>query len=117
MLGCEDWSFFRNDKMHKNDPGYNYQENTLESKNFLIDCNVSGKLNVGTCYFKTKDNQEFAKIRILGYTKIGEDNSNFTEFVTNFDGYGVCANHKYRIDNQSNEMIEIKPYGDCPIKQ
>jgi hypothetical protein len=116
MLGCEDWNFFMNDETHKNDPGYIYQENTLVSKNFLIDCNVSGKLNVGACYFKTKDNQEFAKIRILGYPKIGEDNSNFTEFVTNFNGYGVCANHKYRINNQSNEITEIKPYGDCPAR-
>jgi hypothetical protein len=113
FLGCEEWNFFRNQEGNKNDPGYLYQEKTIKSKNFVFDCNVSGKLTAADCIIKSSKNKEIARFRQFGFPTVSNETESYTEFTFDFLGYGVCSKHKYQIDNKTFEMREIKFYEDC----
>jgi hypothetical protein len=87
----------------------------IYSKNFVFDCNVSGKLTAADCSIKSSKNKEIARFRQFGFPTVSNETEGYTEFTFDFFGYGVCSKHKYQMDNKTYELTEIKPYGDCPV--
>jgi hypothetical protein len=85
---------------------------------FDLYCETSGKINVGGCGLINKKGVQITYIKSIGFPKILNANKEFTVLEFSYDGYGVCAYHKYRINNSDLTFNELESYNgeDCKKK-
>jgi hypothetical protein len=91
---------------------------SVKTNYFDLKCETSGRLTVGGCNIISKKGDESGYLKSIGFPRILYSNKEFTVLEFSYNGYGVCAYHKYRVTNSDLTFNELESYnGDICQKK